>query len=70
MSFTTNSNSLYRTAVETLLSVGFEPERSIVLAMGIDEEHGGAYVGLFYIPKHRFTSSRSHREQQQSGTIF
>ncbi|KAL5537075.1 hypothetical protein ACEPAF_898 [Sanghuangporus sanghuang] len=31
------------TAVETLLSAGFQPERSIVLAMGIDEERGGAY---------------------------
>ncbi|KAL5531499.1 hypothetical protein ACEPAG_4376 [Sanghuangporus baumii] len=31
------------TAVETLLSAGFQPERSIVLAIGIDEERGGTY---------------------------
>ncbi|EJD07384.1 Zn-dependent exopeptidase [Fomitiporia mediterranea MF3/22] len=31
------------TAVETLLSIDFQPERSIVLAMGIDEERGGVY---------------------------
>ncbi|KAH8116257.1 Zn-dependent exopeptidase [Phellopilus nigrolimitatus] len=31
------------TAIETLLDNGFKPERSIVLAFGIDEERGGVY---------------------------
>ena len=37
--------SPYRTTVETLLNAGFEPQRTIVLAFGIDEEHGGVFVG-------------------------
>ena len=37
--------SPYRTTVETLLNAGFKPQRTIVLAFGIDEEHGGVFVG-------------------------
>ena len=37
--------SPYRTTVETLLNAGFKPQRTIVLAFGIDEEHGGVLVG-------------------------
>ena len=36
--------SPYRTTVETLLNAGFKPQRTIVLAFGIDEEHGGVFV--------------------------
>ena len=37
--------SPYRTTVETLLNAGFKPQRTVVLAFGIDEEHGGVFVG-------------------------
>ena len=40
---------LNRIAVESLLESDFEPTRSIVLAMGIDEERGGVYVSTFPI---------------------
>ena len=33
-----------RMAIETLIANGYEPERGIVLAYGIDEERGGEYV--------------------------
>ena len=36
---------LLRTAIETLLERGFVPFRTIVLAFGSDEEHGGRAVG-------------------------
>ena len=38
-------SSPHRTTVETLLNAGFKPQRTVVLAFGIDEEHGGVFVG-------------------------
>ena len=38
------SNVLNRTAVEYLISAGFEPTRSLVLAFGFDEESSGTQV--------------------------
>jgi hypothetical protein len=34
----------YRTSVETLLEMGFQPTRTVVLAFGADEERGGKTV--------------------------
>ena len=34
------------TAVEVLISAGFKPTRSVVLAFGFDEECGGSFVRI------------------------
>lgn len=38
----------FRTTIEKLLEKGFKPQRTIVLAFGIDEERGGNVVRLFF----------------------
>lgn len=44
--YRSESEDLNRMAIETLIANGYEPERGIVLAYGIDEERGGEYVRI------------------------
>lgn len=38
-----------RAATEDLITAGFSPTRSVVLAFGFDEESGGRQVGLRFL---------------------